>query len=69
MESTIVVTKKSFHYSICEKCNGTGQIERIFRSMKFVSDCPQCDGTGRRRFIISSEIPLKDALKELKVSD
>lgn len=61
-----VVVKKTFTFSECPKCEGTGIKKRTFRKMTFVEDCPECRGEGRKRFEVSEEFPLSEALKELQ---
>lgn len=61
-----VVVKKSFTYAECAKCEGTGTRKRTFRKMNFVEDCPDCKGEGRKRFAVTEEFPLSEALKELQ---
>lgn len=61
-----VVLKKTFTFAPCGSCDGTGKRTRTFRKTTFVEDCPDCHGEGRKRFVSSSEVPLKEALKELE---
>lgn len=60
-----IVTKKSYSFSTCNHCKGSGRIETFFREMSFVKDCPKCNGEGRIRHSIVEEYPLNEAIAEL----
>lgn len=68
MNHEFVVVKKSYTYQRCAACEGEGKRTREFRKMRFVEDCPVCRGLGRKRFTISEEVPLLDAIKELNIN-
>lgn len=64
--SEFVVFKKSYEFKTCFKCEGTGQESTPLRKLTFVKDCPECSGTGRKRFTITEEVPLTEALEEVQ---
>lgn len=62
-----VVLKKTFTYSICDKCGGSGKHYRSFRKMHFVENCDACEGEGRIKHTSTDEVPLQVALISLGV--
>jgi len=56
------VLKKSFTFSTCSACEGTGVKKNPFRKMVWVTDCPVCSGSGRQRHTKTEEVPLLDVL-------
>ena len=64
-KSELVVLKHSYTYDECYNCDSTGKIERKYRKMIWIHDCPICHGEGRQRFTITEEVPLAEALKEI----
>jgi DnaJ-class molecular chaperone len=65
-EIDFIVIKRSYSYSTCHVCNGSGKLERHFRQMNYLYDCSKCNGTGRIKHAISEEYNLQDAINELK---
>lgn len=51
----------------CFACNGAGSSKTQFQGHKFMKTCTYCKGTGYTVTFRTTEIPLIDALKELKV--
>jgi len=61
------VTRKSFTFTTCPKCDGSGVRRHTFRKMAFIEDCPHCEGTGLKTFVINEEVSLITVLKELLI--
>lgn len=60
------VIKKEERWTQCVACGGSGVKKSQMQGHKFVKPCAYCGGLGRICSQKTTEVPLKDALNELK---
>ena len=66
MTEYLVIRKEEFHKQ-CFACGGSGSKKSQFQGHKFVKTCTYCCGKGFTVNFRTIEVPLIEALKELKV--
>lgn len=66
MNEYLVIKKEEYHKQ-CFACNGAGSKKSQFQGHRFVNTCTYCGGKGYTVNFRTIEVPLIDALKELKV--
>lgn len=67
-ETVYKVIKENYTYRFCSSCGGTGFKTSTFRGRQFNEKCVMCGGTGKRKITHRTEIPLTEALEQLKNS-
>jgi DnaJ-class molecular chaperone len=64
---TYKVIAERHEWRQCSSCHGTGKKARKFQGKEFIDPCARCSSTGREKITHRTEVPLEEALKELRL--